>query len=122
MRRVHKPGFDEEARQKVFARRSIIDVRDQHAVARRLLVAHRRARELCAQCTSVSRAFRFIVGQVTTPTVVTLSATLNGVTASSQFTLRPPTLNDETLQPQVKATGGASMAAKVGAVAALASA
>jgi hypothetical protein len=56
-------------------------------------------------------SFQFIVGQVTTPTVVTLSATLNGVTASSQFTLRPPTLNDETLQPQVKATGGATMAA-----------
>ena len=55
-------------------------------------------------------SFPFIVGQVTTPTVVTLSATLNGVTASSQFTLRPPTLNDETLQPQVRATGGATMA------------
>jgi len=55
-------------------------------------------------------SFPFRVGQVTTPTVVTLSATLNGVTASSQFTLRPPTLNDETLQPQVRATGGATIA------------
>jgi hypothetical protein len=49
-------------------------------------------------------------GQVTTPTVITLTATLNGVSASSQFTLRPPTLNNETLQPQVRATGGATMA------------
>ena len=48
-------------------------------------------------------------GQVTSPTLVTLTATLNGVSASSQFTLRPPTLNDEILQPVVRATGGATM-------------
>jgi hypothetical protein len=48
-------------------------------------------------------------GQVTTPTVITLTATLNGVAASSQFTLRPPALNNETLQPTVRATGGATM-------------
>jgi len=49
-------------------------------------------------------------GQVTSPTVITLTATLNGVNASSQFTLRPPTLNNETLQPMMRATGGATMA------------
>jgi hypothetical protein len=48
-------------------------------------------------------------GQVTSPTVVTLSATLNGVSASSQFTLRPPTLNNETLQPEVGGTGGKTL-------------
>ncbi len=50
------------------------------------------------------------LGQVTVPTLITLTATLNGVSASSQFTLRPPTLNNETLQPEVRATGGATMA------------
>ena len=49
-------------------------------------------------------------GQVTVPTLITLTATLNGVSASSQFTLRPPALNNETLQPEVRATGGATMA------------
>ena len=49
-------------------------------------------------------------GQVTAPTLITLTATLNGVSASSQFTLLPPTLNNETLQPEVRATGGATMA------------
>ena len=53
--------------------------------------------------------FPIRMGQVTTPTQVTLSATLNGATASTVITLRPPTLNDETLQPIVRATGGASM-------------
>ena len=48
-------------------------------------------------------------GQVTSPTLITLTATLNGVSASSQFTLRPPTLNDEILQPVVIATGGSTM-------------
>jgi hypothetical protein len=50
-----------------------------------------------------------IFGQVTVPTLITLTATLNGVSASSQFTLRPPALNNETLQPEVRATGGATM-------------
>jgi hypothetical protein len=53
--------------------------------------------------------FPIFFGQVTSPTVITLTATLNGVSASSQFTLRPPTLNNETLQPEVRATGGATM-------------
>jgi len=49
-------------------------------------------------------------GQVTSPTVVTLTARLNGVSASSQFTLRPPTLNDDIFQAApVRATGGATM-------------
>jgi len=64
---------------------------------------------LAMQGTHAWSQFPFTVGQVTTPTVVTLSATLNGVTASNQFTLRPPTLNDDTLQTTVRATGGATM-------------
>ncbi len=48
-------------------------------------------------------------GQVTTATLVTFSATLNGVTASNSFTVRPPTLNDATLQPQVRVTGGTTI-------------
>jgi hypothetical protein len=65
---------------------------------------------LSMQGTHAWSQFPFTVGQVTSPTVVTLSATLNGATASSQLTVRPPTLNDATLQPQVRATGGATMA------------
>ena len=53
--------------------------------------------------------FPITYGQVTSPTVVTLSATLNGVTASNQFTLQPPTLNNEILQSVVRATGGTTM-------------
>ncbi|MGH8649049.1 MAG: hypothetical protein ACREUP_07050, partial [Burkholderiales bacterium] len=53
--------------------------------------------------------FPMTVGQVTVPTLVTLTATLNGVSASSQFTLRPPTLNDDPLQSTTRATGGATM-------------
>jgi hypothetical protein len=48
-------------------------------------------------------------GQVTSPTVVTFTATLNGVSASNQFTLRPPTLNNEFLQSVVRATGGETL-------------
>ncbi len=53
--------------------------------------------------------FPFTAGQVTTPTVVTLTATLNGASASSQITVRPPTLNDDILQAVVRATGGTPM-------------
>src|SRR5262245_18033768 len=53
--------------------------------------------------------FPFTAGQVTTPTVVTLTATLNGTSASSQITVRPPTLNDNILQAVVRATGGTAM-------------
>ena len=53
--------------------------------------------------------FPFTAGQVTTPTVVTLTATLNGASASSQITVRPPTLNDDILQAVVRATGGTAM-------------
>jgi hypothetical protein len=54
--------------------------------------------------------FPITVGQVTSPTLVTLTATLNGVSASNQFTLRPPTLNDDIFQAApVRATGGAAM-------------
>jgi hypothetical protein len=48
-------------------------------------------------------------GQVTSPTLVTLSMTLNGATATTDITLRPPTLDNEFLQPEVRATGGAPM-------------
>jgi hypothetical protein len=41
---------------------------------------------------------------------VTLTATLNGVSVSNQFTVRPPALNDEILQgAPTRATGGAPM-------------
>ncbi len=53
--------------------------------------------------------FPLAVGQVTAPTPVTLTATLNGVSASTQFTLLPPTLNDDPLQPTLRATGGAAI-------------
>jgi hypothetical protein len=53
--------------------------------------------------------FPINVGQVTSPTVVTLTATLNGASASSQVTVRPPTLNDQILQSVVRATGGTTM-------------
>jgi hypothetical protein len=54
--------------------------------------------------------FPLTVGQVTAPTLVTLTATFNGVTASSQFTIRPPTLNDDILQAApTRATGGGAM-------------
>ena len=53
--------------------------------------------------------FPMTVGQVTSPTQVTLTATLNGLSTSNQFTLRPPTLNDDPLQSLTKATGGATM-------------
>ena len=55
-------------------------------------------------------SFEIPIGQVTSPTPVTLSATLNGTTASSQFTVLPPTLNDDPLQSgALIATGGATM-------------
>src|SRR6185295_7696890 len=64
---------------------------------------------MAMQGTHAWTQFPFTVGQVTSPTVVTLTATLNGVSASSQMTVRPPTLNDDILQPVVRATGGAPM-------------
>ena len=53
--------------------------------------------------------FPMTVGQVTSPTPVTLTATLNGVSTSNQFTLLPPTLNANPLQSLTRATGGATM-------------
>ena len=54
--------------------------------------------------------FPINVGQVTSPTLVTFTATLNGVSASNQFTLRPPTLNDDISQAApTRATGGTMM-------------
>ncbi|MDT4960095.1 MAG: hypothetical protein QOD31_3894 [Pseudonocardiales bacterium] len=47
------------------------------------------------------------VGFVTTPTLVTVTATYNGTSVSTTITLLPPTLNDTPLQLfPVKATGG----------------
>ncbi|HEX7890075.1 MAG TPA: hypothetical protein VF522_12010 [Ramlibacter sp.] len=40
--------------------------------------------------------FRVVAGQVTAPTPITLTATYNGVSASSQFTLNPPALQSIT--------------------------
>ena len=52
-------------------------------------------------------------GQVTTATAVTLTATLNGVTASSVVTVRPPTLDNEFVHPSVRTTGGSPLHAWV---------
>lgn len=47
------------------------------------------------------------VGYVTTPTTVTVTATYNGTTASTDITLLPPRLNDTPLQlAPLKVTGG----------------
>ncbi len=55
-------------------------------------------------------SFEVPLGQVIVPTPVTLSATLNGASASGQFTVMPPTLNNDPLQSApVVATGGATM-------------
>lgn len=55
-------------------------------------------------------SFEIPIGQVTLPTPVTLSATLNGASAFGQFSVMPPTLNNDPLQSApVVATGGASM-------------
>jgi hypothetical protein len=59
---------------------------------------------------SAIASFEIAIGQVTAPTPVTLSATFNGTTASSQFSVLPPTLNDDPLQSgPVTATGGTTM-------------
>lgn len=51
--------------------------------------------------------FEIAFGQVTSPTPVTLSATFNGTTATSQISVLPPTLNDDPLQSgAVILTGG----------------
>lgn len=55
-------------------------------------------------------SFEIPIGQVILATPVTLSATLNGASASGQFTVMPPTLNNDPLQSApVVATGGATM-------------
>jgi hypothetical protein len=43
--------------------------------------------------------FQMTTGQVTSPTVVTLTATLNGASAPVQFTLQPPSLNSLIISP-----------------------
>lgn len=54
--------------------------------------------------------FEFSAGQAAAATPVTLAATLNGVTISSQITVMPPTLNDDPLQSgALTATGGTTM-------------
>jgi hypothetical protein len=50
--------------------------------------------------------FQLQAGQVTAPTPVTLTATLNSGTASAQFTLQPPSLKSITISPST-ITGGA---------------
>ena len=50
------------------------------------------------------------IGQVTAPTPVVLTATLNGTSISRQLTVMPPTLNDDPFQANpTRATGGATM-------------
>ncbi|WP_156385607.1 hypothetical protein [Ramlibacter sp. Leaf400] len=54
------------------------------------------------------------IGQVTAPTPVVLTATLNGASLSRQLTVLPPTLNDDPLQSgPTRATGGATMSGYV---------
>jgi hypothetical protein len=55
--------------------------------------------------------FRMVVGEVTTPTAVTLTATLNGGSASGEFTIFPPSL--KTLIGPAKITGGINAGAMV---------
>src|SRR5215470_333623 len=50
--------------------------------------------------------FQVQAGQVTTPTPVTLTATLNSASASAQFTLQPPSLKSLTISPAT-ISGGA---------------
>jgi hypothetical protein len=50
--------------------------------------------------------FQMTLGMVTSPTLVTLTATLNGVTTPGQFTLLPPELKSVTLTPNT-VSGGA---------------
>jgi len=50
--------------------------------------------------------FQVQAGQVTTPTPVTLTATLNSGSASAQFTLQPPSLKSLTISPS-SISGGA---------------
>jgi hypothetical protein len=50
--------------------------------------------------------FQVQAGQVTTPTPVTLTATLNSGSASAQFTLQPPSLQSLTISPS-SISGGA---------------
>jgi hypothetical protein len=49
--------------------------------------------------------FQTTAGQVTTPTTVTITATLNGVSTSNQVTVRPPSLKTLTL-PSPNVSGG----------------
>ena len=54
-------------------------------------------------------SFEIPIGQVTSPTPVSITATLNGTTTSGQFSVLPPTLNDDPLQSGAMiVTGGAS--------------
>ena len=50
--------------------------------------------------------FQVQAGQVTAPTPVTITATLNGASASAQFTLQPPSLKSLTISPAT-ISGGA---------------
>src|SRR6185503_2445367 len=50
--------------------------------------------------------FQIQAGQVTAPAPVTLTATLNSASASTQFTLQPPSLKSLTISPAT-ISGGA---------------
>jgi len=50
--------------------------------------------------------FQFPLGSVTTPTPVTVTASLNGGSASVSFTVEPPTLQSLTIEPSGTITGG----------------
>jgi hypothetical protein len=65
---------------------------------------------LAMQGTAAWTQFQMTVGQVTTPTTVTLTATLNGVSASRQVTVNPPSLKSLTISGS-PVSGGATAGA-----------
>jgi hypothetical protein len=102
------PGFEYSGAE----RRVAVQLTAETAASVALSSSHPALAPVPATLAMSGTAFNVIpirFGQVTTPTVITLTATLNGASTSSQFTLRPPTLNNETLQPTVRATGGATI-------------
>lgn len=54
--------------------------------------------------------YQFQIGQVTTPTPVTLTASLNGTSASANLTVQPPTLKSLTISPSQITGGGVPQA------------
>ena len=66
---------------------------------------------LAMPATNAWNQFQMTVGQVTVPTVVTITATLNGVQSANQFTVNPPSLKSLTISGGPKVSGGAVVSA-----------